>query len=139
MIASKFTVVLTVWVLVVLVAHKDQVQDVKKLVDRLKAEQRCEHLVHKQVYRPWGWYEGIDEGERFHRGIIQLGPGMTSRVIRSARPVRVGTIDEQDAADLGMAGLPTREHFGVMSQLNLVRVLVAPLPKIDDRYLHASR
>ena len=60
---------------VVLVANKDQVQDVKKLVDRLKAEKRCEHLVHKQVYRPWGWYEGIDEGERFQVNRIMVKPG----------------------------------------------------------------
>jgi mannose-1-phosphate guanylyltransferase/mannose-1-phosphate guanylyltransferase/mannose-6-phosphate isomerase len=60
---------------VVLVAKKDQVQDVKKLVDRLKAEKRCEHLVHKQVYRPWGWYEGIDEGERFQVKRIMVKPG----------------------------------------------------------------
>lgn len=60
---------------VVLVASKDQVQDVKKLVDRLKAEKRCEHLVHKQVYRPWGWYEGIDAGERFQVKRIMVKPG----------------------------------------------------------------
>jgi mannose-1-phosphate guanylyltransferase/mannose-1-phosphate guanylyltransferase/mannose-6-phosphate isomerase len=60
---------------VVLVAKKDQVQDVKKLVDRLKAEKRCEHLVHKQVYRPWGWYEGIDAGERFQVKRIMVKPG----------------------------------------------------------------
>ncbi|MHB1085055.1 MAG: mannose-1-phosphate guanylyltransferase/mannose-6-phosphate isomerase [Thiobacillus sp.] len=60
---------------VVLVAQKDQVQEVKKLVDRLKAENRCEHLIHKQVYRPWGWYEGIDEGERFQVKRIMVKPG----------------------------------------------------------------
>ena len=60
---------------VVLVARKDQVQDVKKFVERLKAEKRCEHLVHKQVYRPWGWYEGIDEGERFQVKRIMVKPG----------------------------------------------------------------
>ncbi|MDA8128747.1 MAG: mannose-1-phosphate guanylyltransferase/mannose-6-phosphate isomerase [Betaproteobacteria bacterium] len=60
---------------VVLVANKDQVQDVKKLVDRLKAKKRCEHLVHKQVHRPWGWYEGIDEGERFQVKRIMVKPG----------------------------------------------------------------
>jgi mannose-1-phosphate guanylyltransferase/mannose-1-phosphate guanylyltransferase/mannose-6-phosphate isomerase len=60
---------------VVLVAKKDQVQDVKKLVDRLKAEKRCEHLIHKQVYRPWGWYEGIDDGDRFQVKRIMVKPG----------------------------------------------------------------
>jgi mannose-1-phosphate guanylyltransferase/mannose-1-phosphate guanylyltransferase/mannose-6-phosphate isomerase len=60
---------------VVLVAKKDQVQDVKKLVDRLKAEKRCEHLIHKQVFRPWGWYEGIDAGDRFQVKRIMVKPG----------------------------------------------------------------
>jgi mannose-1-phosphate guanylyltransferase/mannose-1-phosphate guanylyltransferase/mannose-6-phosphate isomerase len=60
---------------VVLVARKDQVQEVKKLVDRMKAEKRCEHLIHKQVFRPWGWYEGIDEGERFQVKRIMVKPG----------------------------------------------------------------
>jgi mannose-1-phosphate guanylyltransferase/mannose-1-phosphate guanylyltransferase/mannose-6-phosphate isomerase len=60
---------------VVLVAARGQVQDVKKLVDRMKAEKRCEHLVHKQVFRPWGWYEGIDEGERFQVKRIMVKPG----------------------------------------------------------------
>ena len=60
---------------VVLVAHKDRVQEVKKLVDRLKADNRCEHLTHKQVFRPWGWYEGIDEGERFQVKRIMVKPG----------------------------------------------------------------
>ncbi|MEQ1593120.1 MAG: mannose-1-phosphate guanylyltransferase/mannose-6-phosphate isomerase [Thiobacillaceae bacterium] len=60
---------------VVLVARKDQVQEVKKLVDRLKAEKRSEHLTHKQVFRPWGWYEGIDEGERFQVKRIMVKPG----------------------------------------------------------------
>ncbi|MFP5410020.1 MAG: mannose-1-phosphate guanylyltransferase/mannose-6-phosphate isomerase [Gammaproteobacteria bacterium] len=60
---------------VVLVADRNQVQDVKKLVDRIKAENRCEHLIHKQVFRPWGWYEGIDEGERFQVKRIMVKPG----------------------------------------------------------------
>ena len=60
---------------VVLVADRKRVQDVKKLVERMKAEKRCEHLVHKQVFRPWGWYEGIDEGERFQVKRIMVKPG----------------------------------------------------------------
>jgi mannose-1-phosphate guanylyltransferase/mannose-6-phosphate isomerase len=62
---------------VVLVAARDRVQEVKALVDRLKAENRREHLVHKQVFRPWGWYEGIDEGERFQVKRIMVKPGAT--------------------------------------------------------------
>ncbi|MGA7180196.1 MAG: mannose-1-phosphate guanylyltransferase/mannose-6-phosphate isomerase [Thiobacillaceae bacterium] len=59
----------------VLVAHKDQVQDVKRIVERLKTEKRCEHMIHKKVFRPWGWYEGIDEGERFQVKRIMVKPG----------------------------------------------------------------
>jgi len=59
----------------VLVAHKDRAQDVKKIVDHLKAEKRKEHEVHSRVYRPWGWYEGIDAGERFQVKRIMVKPG----------------------------------------------------------------
>lgn len=59
----------------VLVAHKDCAQEVKKVVDYLKAEKRSEHQVHSRVYRPWGWYEGIDSGDRFQVKRIMVKPG----------------------------------------------------------------
>ncbi len=59
----------------VLVARKDQVQDVKRIVDRLNRDKRYEHLTHTKVFRPWGWYEGIDEGERFQVKRIMVKPG----------------------------------------------------------------
>ncbi len=59
----------------VLVAHKDKAQDVKKVVDYLKAQKRKEHELHARVYRPWGWYEGIDAGERFQVKRIMVKPG----------------------------------------------------------------
>ena len=59
----------------VLVAHKDHAQDVKLVVNRLKAEQRSEHLNHQLVYRPWGSYECIDCGERFQVKRITVNPG----------------------------------------------------------------
>ncbi|MTV41558.1 mannose-1-phosphate guanylyltransferase/mannose-6-phosphate isomerase [Duganella radicis] len=59
----------------VLVAHKDQVQRVKQIVDHLKQEARTEHLHHTRVYRPWGCYEGIDIGERFQVKRITVNPG----------------------------------------------------------------
>ena len=58
----------------VLVARKDRVQDVKKIVERLKADARSEHLYHSRVYRPWGWYEGIDAGDRFQVKRIMVKP-----------------------------------------------------------------
>jgi mannose-1-phosphate guanylyltransferase/mannose-6-phosphate isomerase len=59
----------------VLVAHKDQVQRVKNVVDHLKGNERTEHLYHTKVYRPWGYYEGIDAGERFQVKRICVKPG----------------------------------------------------------------
>jgi len=59
----------------VLVAHKDHVQDVKKIVNRLKQQNRPEVELHRQVYRPWGSYEGIDAEERFQVKRITVNPG----------------------------------------------------------------
>jgi mannose-1-phosphate guanylyltransferase/mannose-6-phosphate isomerase len=59
----------------VLVAHKDQVQRVKQVVDHLKSQERTEHLHHTRVYRPWGHYEGIDAGDRFQVKRITVKPG----------------------------------------------------------------
>ena len=59
----------------VLVAHKDQVQRVKDVVEHLKGQSRTEHLHHTKVYRPWGCYEGIDHGDRFQVKRITVKPG----------------------------------------------------------------
>ena len=59
----------------VLVAHKDHAQAVKDVVQRLKAEGRSEHLSHRRVQRPWGDYEGVDQGERFQVKRITVKPG----------------------------------------------------------------
>ena len=58
-----------------LVARKDRVQDVKTVVDHLKAAGRQEHLFHRKVYRPWGSYDSIDMGERFQVKRIVVKPG----------------------------------------------------------------
>ncbi|MBB4304802.1 mannose-1-phosphate guanylyltransferase/mannose-6-phosphate isomerase [Rhodobium orientis] len=59
----------------VLVADKDRVQEVKAIVERLKAEGRGEHDLHTTVHRPWGSYRGIDRGERFQVKRIVVRPG----------------------------------------------------------------
>jgi mannose-1-phosphate guanylyltransferase/mannose-6-phosphate isomerase len=58
----------------VLVAHKDHSQDVKRIVDSLKQQDRPERIVHRKVYRPWGSYEGVDAGERFQVKRIIVNP-----------------------------------------------------------------
>jgi mannose-1-phosphate guanylyltransferase/mannose-6-phosphate isomerase len=59
----------------ILVAHHDATQDVKKIVDRLKADGRAVAQWHRKVYRPWGWYDGVDAGERFQVKRIGVKPG----------------------------------------------------------------
>lgn len=59
----------------VLVAPKDRVQDVKKVVERLKKDGRYEHSLHREVYRPWGSYDSIENGERYQVKRLSVNPG----------------------------------------------------------------
>jgi mannose-1-phosphate guanylyltransferase/mannose-6-phosphate isomerase len=59
----------------ILVADKDKSQDIKKIVDKLKSDQREERLTHRRVYRPWGSYETIDYGEFFQVKRLRINPG----------------------------------------------------------------
>ncbi len=59
----------------VLVADRSQSQNVKKLVQQLEAQNREELTLHRKVNRPWGWYDSIDEGDRFKVKRIQVNPG----------------------------------------------------------------
>jgi len=58
----------------VLVAPRDRVQDVKKLVARLKALGRYEHALHREVFRPWGSYDSIENGNRFQVKSLKVKP-----------------------------------------------------------------
>jgi mannose-1-phosphate guanylyltransferase/mannose-6-phosphate isomerase len=59
----------------ILIAHKSRVQDVKHIVSDLKIRNRSEANLHRQVYRPWGRYDSIDNGERFQVKRITVKPG----------------------------------------------------------------
>ena len=59
----------------VLVAHKDKVQQVKEVVARLKADQRSHAVLHREVHRPWGSYDSIDQDEGFQVKRIKVKPG----------------------------------------------------------------
>ena len=59
----------------VLAMHRDHAQDVKKVVDRLRAMKRPEATAHNRVYRPWGFYESLIQGERFQVKRIVVNPG----------------------------------------------------------------
>ncbi|HEX4870955.1 MAG TPA: mannose-1-phosphate guanylyltransferase/mannose-6-phosphate isomerase [Nevskiaceae bacterium] len=59
----------------VLVAARDQVQDVRRLVERLRGQGRTEALQHPRVHRPWGWYETLALAERYQVKRLQVHPG----------------------------------------------------------------
>lgn len=59
----------------VLVADRANSQDVKEIVNQLSAQKRDEKNLHRKVSRPWGWYDSVDEGERFKVKRIQVKPG----------------------------------------------------------------
>ena len=59
----------------VLISPRDRVQEVKKIVDKLKAENRIEAVSHKKVFRPWGHYESIGDGARYQVKRISVTPG----------------------------------------------------------------
>ena len=59
----------------VLVADRDRVQDVKNIVNRLKADGRQEISLHRRVYRPWGSYESLIVSDRFQVKRIVVNPG----------------------------------------------------------------
>lgn len=61
----------------VLVANRDKVQNIKAIVQRLKAAGRSEASLHRRVYRPWGSYESLIVGERFQVKRIVVDPGHT--------------------------------------------------------------
>jgi mannose-1-phosphate guanylyltransferase/mannose-6-phosphate isomerase len=58
-----------------LVAGRGRSQDVREVVEDLKRASRSEHVSHRRVYRPWGYYESIDAGERFQVKRLMVKPG----------------------------------------------------------------
>lgn len=82
----------------VLVTAKEDGQAVREIVDKLNAKGRVEAVFHKRVYRPWGWFEGLDTGDRFQVKRIMVKPGaqlsMQSHLHRAEHWVAVqGTLE----------------------------------------------
>jgi mannose-1-phosphate guanylyltransferase/mannose-6-phosphate isomerase len=59
----------------VFVADRSRSQEVKQIVGQLQTSGRTEHTLHRQVHRPWGWYDSIDAGPRFQVKRIMVKPG----------------------------------------------------------------
>jgi mannose-1-phosphate guanylyltransferase/mannose-6-phosphate isomerase len=61
----------------VLVAARDKAEQVKTLVEQLKSQNRREAVEHRRIYRPWGYYQGVDAGARYQVKRIVVTPGAT--------------------------------------------------------------
>ncbi len=61
-----------------LITKKEHAQDIKKIVDQLRADGLSQHDTHTKVYRPWGSYEGVERGERFQVKQLIVKPGGAS-------------------------------------------------------------
>lgn len=59
----------------ILVADKDAAQEVKSVIGQIEAQNRSEHLQHREVYRPWGCYDSVDSGTRYQVKRITVKPG----------------------------------------------------------------
>ncbi len=140
---------------VVLVAHNDRAQDVKQLVDHLKTHKRSEATMHRQVYRPWGNYDSIDEGKRFKVKRITVKPGEKLSVqmhyhraehwvvVTGTALVRVGDseklVTENESIFIPIGGVYSLENPGKVP-LELIEVQTGSylgeddIVRFEDRY-----
>jgi len=91
----------------VLVASKEHAELIKTLVDHLKVNGQDIAVQHNRVYRPWGWYQGLNRGDRYQVKCIMVKPGGTlslqSHHHRSEHWVVVkGTLEVTKGAEISL-------------------------------------
>ena len=69
----------------ILITDRNQSQHVKIIVDKLQYQRREEHIFHRKVSRPWGWYDSLDEGKNFKVKRIQVNPGASLSLQKHAK------------------------------------------------------
>lgn len=142
----------------VLVAHRDQAQNVRQLVDILRADARSEAEQHLRVARPWGFYETVDLGERFQVKRITVYPGQalslqmhhhrsehwivvkgTARVTRDDKQFLLG---ENESTYIPLGTIHRLENPGTID-LELIEIQSGPylgeddIVRYEDRYQRA--
>jgi mannose-1-phosphate guanylyltransferase/mannose-6-phosphate isomerase len=131
----------------ILVADRSRVQDVKEVVRQLEADERSEHLFHSEVFRPWGSYEGIAEGNRYQVKCIKVNPGASLSlqlhhhrsehwiVVRGTARVTRGdevfTLGENESTYIPRGERHRLENPGKLD-LELIEVQVGPYLGEDD-------
>jgi len=131
----------------ILVASKERSQDVKAVVEELKAQGRAEHETHRKVYRPWGWYEGVERGERFQVKQLMVKPGQKSSmqvhhhrsehwiIVRGTAEVTLGDQKKLLTEDQSIyipLGIPHRIHNPGRIPLHFVEVQSGSYLEEDD-------
>jgi mannose-1-phosphate guanylyltransferase/mannose-6-phosphate isomerase len=139
----------------VLIADRHRVQDVKDIVSQLASEARSEHLYHREVFRPWGSYEGIAEGNRYQVKCIRVKPGaalslqmhhhrsehwiVVKGTARVTRDEEVFTLGENEGTYIPRGARHRLENPGKLP-LELIEVQVGPylgeddIERFDDEY-----
>jgi len=69
----------------ILVIDRNQTQDVKMIVNQLVSKKREESNLHRKVFRPWGWFDTLDQGDRFKVKRIQVNPGASLSLQRHSK------------------------------------------------------
>jgi mannose-1-phosphate guanylyltransferase/mannose-6-phosphate isomerase len=121
----------------VLVADRARAEDLKKLVERLRADKRDEADTHAKVHRPWGNYQSLDRGERYQVKRIVVNPGGRLSlqkhahraehwvVVRGTALVTIGeekkTLNENESIYVPLGAVHRLENPGTMS-LELIEV-----------------
>jgi mannose-1-phosphate guanylyltransferase / mannose-6-phosphate isomerase len=139
----------------VLVTSRDKSEQVKDLVERLKAQNREEAVTHLRVYRPWGYYQGIDTGSRYQVKRIVVNPNATLSlqkhfhrsehwvVVHGTAEVTIGsetrTIHENESTYIPISSVHRLANHGKIP-LELIEVQVGSylgeddIVRLDDEY-----
>jgi len=131
----------------VLIADRRRSQDVKVIVDKLKQGERCQSLHHRVVYRPWGYFDSIEEGKRFKVKRITVKPGeklstqrhhhraehwiVVSGTAKVTRNDQVEIITENESAYIHVGELHSLENPGKIP-LELIEVQTGSYLGEDD-------
>ena len=131
----------------VLVTSRDKAEQVKGLVEQLKAQNRREADQHLRIYRPWGYYQGIDLGSRYQVKRIVVKPNAKLSlqkhfhraehwvVVRGTAEIAVGTdirtVHENESAYIPIGSVHRLANPGKIP-LELIEVQVGSYLGEDD-------
>jgi mannose-1-phosphate guanylyltransferase/mannose-6-phosphate isomerase len=131
----------------VLVAARDKAENVKALVEHLKAQNRREAVEHRRIYRPWGYYQGVDDGSRYQvkRIVVKAGARLSLQkhfhraehwvVVKGTAEVTIGaevrTIHENESVYIPIGSIHRLANPGKIP-LELIEVQVGSYLGEDD-------